>query len=740
MYRLPPITHRIRFVDCSCQQPLAYWYQLSGTHNFSLYKDGNADALGSITLLLNERRLMLLLSRPITIEIGTLYADRRRKARTKPKRVRRATNDGPNVKGARSAPADDAPGDKDTTAIAIRHKLDALLLEQPPNVFAAGVYAKAIAHGNPAEVISTVLDSFTMLDHKSSLKATRAYEKEGCSHWWKLLNVEVERLKGVVILLEDLLCSAMCGRDELMSACLNAYEKASYLTTNPQFWTCPQLPWFEERYEQYRDQTEEPCAVWTRDTALEFGVAYPNFNPTEYGEQSLRRLLQFVCAAFESLDEQARLRAEMRAPYVSKRAARICSPPQTEVEDQDRSPGEDRDAGAQGGPVIDRPAPANPGTWGEPRVTWDDGEAHRWDGDGDGEHVWGNISSWVPGEWGGGTWGTQSSADGEQDTVEAVLCEDGTADAFESLSCDFIEVGPWAHIATILSLPPRCFSAGQALADAPGENNRTGRTWGPCDRTMRFSKGTEEITGRRKIHSLWVFLLGPNVGHGSANCVSAYVTPTNDLFLTQGNQIPPNLFSNGQDNDHITIASYKFADVLRQLKGPPALYSSEQLAYIQQKAVDYKKVKRAGGVEELEFLQAFFEEWFSLFREDPSLTGLDLKATQWARKKDLSRMLLWTTWTLKPEPVSGAAERRREARRQRMDAEAAKRQAAMATSSTLRRGPPGRAPPTSLGTSSKEYWAKFDDPDYDGERYVVETPEGWKIDFLTDFETEEPLA
>lgn len=51
------------------------------------------------------------------------------------------------------------------------------------------------------------------------------------------------------------------------------------------------------------------------------------------------------------------------------------------------------------------------------------------------------------------------------------------------------------------------------------------------------------------------------------------------------------------------------------------------------KAVEYKQVKRAGGAEELEFLQAFFKEWFSLFQEDPSLTGLDLEGAQWAHKK-----------------------------------------------------------------------------------------------------------
>ncbi len=117
-----------------------------------------------------------------------------------------------------SALPDDACMDEDATAIAIRQKLNALLLEQPPNVFAAGMYVKAIAHENLAALISTVLNSFTMLDHKSSLKATRTYEKEGCSHWWKLLNIEVEQLKGVVILLEDLLCSTMCGPDELLRA------------------------------------------------------------------------------------------------------------------------------------------------------------------------------------------------------------------------------------------------------------------------------------------------------------------------------------------------------------------------------------------------------------------------------------------------------------------------------------------------------------------------------------------
>lgn len=99
--------------------------------------------------------------------------------------------------------------------MAIHKKLDTLLLGQPPEVFATGVYTQASADDNPTEVISAILNSFTMLDHKSSMKATHAYEKEGCSLQWKLLNVEVERLRGVVILLEDLLCAAMCRPDEL---------------------------------------------------------------------------------------------------------------------------------------------------------------------------------------------------------------------------------------------------------------------------------------------------------------------------------------------------------------------------------------------------------------------------------------------------------------------------------------------------------------------------------------------
>lgn len=111
--------------------------------------------------------------------------------------------------------------------------------------------------------------------------------------------------------------------------------------------------------------------------------------------------------------------------------------------------------------------------------------------------------------------------------------------------------------------------------------------------------------------------------------------------------------------------------------------------------------------------------------------------------QDLSRMLLWTTWTLKSDTVSEGAKKRQEARRKRMDADAAKRQAVVAKTvvtgtPTLRRGPPGRPRPTPIGMSSGQYWAKFDEPGYDSKRYVVETPEGWKVDFLTDLELEEP--
>ncbi len=57
-------------------------------------------------------------------------------------------------------------------------------------------------------------------------------------------------------------------------------------------------------------------------------------------------LLQFVCAAFESLEEQARLQAEMCMPYISKCVAPIRS------QDPDWAPDEDCDAAPQG--VIDR--------------------------------------------------------------------------------------------------------------------------------------------------------------------------------------------------------------------------------------------------------------------------------------------------------------------------------------------------------------------------------------------------
>ncbi len=115
--------------------------------------------------------------------------------------------------------ADNQPSlDEDATTRVIRDKLDTLLIGQPPNIFTAGVYAQASTDDNLAEVISAVLNRFTMLDHKSSLKANRAYEREGCTHHWKLLNIEVECLRGVVLLLEDLLCSAMCGLYKLRRA------------------------------------------------------------------------------------------------------------------------------------------------------------------------------------------------------------------------------------------------------------------------------------------------------------------------------------------------------------------------------------------------------------------------------------------------------------------------------------------------------------------------------------------
>ncbi len=100
-------------------------------------------------------------------------------------------------------------------------------------------------------------------------------------------------------------------------------------------------------------------------------------------------------------------------------------------------------------------------------------------------------------------------------------------------------------------------------------------------------------------------------------------------------------------------------------------------------------------------------------------------------------------WTLKSDTVSEGAKKRQEARRKHMDADAAKCQAVVAKTvvtgmSTLCHSSLGHPCPTPIGTSSRQYWAKFDEPGYDSECYVVETPKGRKVDFLTDFELEEP--
>ncbi|SJL16933.1 uncharacterized protein ARMOST_20465 [Armillaria ostoyae] len=218
---------------------------------------------------------MLRLSKHITTEIMTLFADRCHKVRTKPKakRVCHATNDSAPIKAGCSAHVDNKPSnDEDATARAIRDKLGTLLKGQPPNVFATRVYAQASADGNPAEVISAVLNGFTMLDHKSSLK----------------------------------------------------------------FFNSPLLPWFKWQYKRYSLQTEEPLSVWTQHMTMDCEVAHPDFNPAEFGE---RTLCGFVRAAFKSLEEQVRLQVAMCTAYMPKRASRVSSPsPHTEAHDQHATP------------------------------------------------------------------------------------------------------------------------------------------------------------------------------------------------------------------------------------------------------------------------------------------------------------------------------------------------------------------------------------------------------------------
>lgn len=102
----------------------------------------------------------------------------------------------------------------------VQNKLAQRLENQSPASIAALAYAEATGAGaaDPGTAIGTVLRPFTKLHSRINLIATNIYRKVGCTELWKEATAVCLAIKEVVDLLEDLLCSAISGADELRLA------------------------------------------------------------------------------------------------------------------------------------------------------------------------------------------------------------------------------------------------------------------------------------------------------------------------------------------------------------------------------------------------------------------------------------------------------------------------------------------------------------------------------------------
>ncbi|SJL07023.1 uncharacterized protein ARMOST_10366 [Armillaria ostoyae] len=105
----------------------------------------------------------------------------------------------------------------------IRRKLAIQLAHQTSSSFAAKTYTHAVDSNtaDAAATISEALEPFNKLQSRADFIATHIYRKMGCTDLWRDATVVTGQVKEVVDLLQDLLCSALLGVDELKKAYLD---------------------------------------------------------------------------------------------------------------------------------------------------------------------------------------------------------------------------------------------------------------------------------------------------------------------------------------------------------------------------------------------------------------------------------------------------------------------------------------------------------------------------------------
>ncbi len=97
--------------------------------------------------------------------------------------------------------------------------LAALMGNQSTPSFLAGLFATATHSDCPDPVVylNDQLAPFNVLASQVRYITTRVYCKTGVSAKWKQADAAEESVQSVIHLIEDLLCSAMLGKDELLS-------------------------------------------------------------------------------------------------------------------------------------------------------------------------------------------------------------------------------------------------------------------------------------------------------------------------------------------------------------------------------------------------------------------------------------------------------------------------------------------------------------------------------------------
>ncbi|PBK60373.1 hypothetical protein ARMSODRAFT_1026561 [Armillaria solidipes] len=280
----------------------------------------------------------------------------RQKMRTKPKRIR-CQGDEPAPRHSTTRPKDSVEVDETPAANIILRDLDILIAGQDPALFVAGIYAHAVEASCPlpAVYVGNVLAPFTQLDLDVGCRLQQCYQREGCTPRWKTLDEAVSRVKECVSLLQDLLCSAMFGAEELREA-----------------WNHGALAYQNTVYELVPHDERKR---WIRETTYEFDWQFPHFDFSRYRHQSSR---SFVWGAFLLLEMES---LEYRCTLAEQEL--LASERQWEQ--------------ARARDTWGRPVPAPAGTvwdtegWGLPsdRAPSDDSEAIAWAGNIEG---WGSPS------------------------------------------------------------------------------------------------------------------------------------------------------------------------------------------------------------------------------------------------------------------------------------------------------------------------------------------------------------